>query len=156
MKKLILILSICIGMKNIHLIFILICFVSCNNNSPNNYKEYDLPAGCQELNIEMEKAILIQNEKDLNALFSAYQNIEPINFNKSALLIIKGESTSGILSMTKDIKIDNKRIYINIAIVHGYTTVMEKWIVGYVIPNNIEIEDISFNIDYREYSADWL
>ena len=77
-----------------------------------------------------------------------------INFNKSALLIIKGESTSGILSMTKDIKIDNKRIYINIAIVHGYTTVMEKWIVGYVIPNNIEIEDISFNIDYREYSAD--
>ena len=137
-------------MKYIHLIFVLICFVSCSNNSPNNYREYDLPAGCQNLNVEMEKAILIQNEEDFNALFSAYQNMEPINFNKSALLIVKGVSTSGILSITKDIQISNKRFYINIAIVHGYTAVMEKWIVGYVVPKNLEIEDISLNIDYRK------
>ena len=52
------------------------CFYGCSDDVPSNpYKEYDLPIDCKGLNIEMGKAILIQNESDFNALFSSYQNL---------------------------------------------------------------------------------
>ena len=125
------------------------CFYGCSDDVPSNpYKEYDLPIDCKGLNIEMGKAILIQNESDFNALFSSYQNLPPVDFDQSTLLLVKGESPNGIQSRAKDVQTDNGRVHVNIIIFKNYTCVMEKWVLGYILPK-VKEEQIKLDINYQ-------
>ena len=102
-------------MKTILSLLMLICMCACDSESEDFiYKEYELPAkaGALELDIETDKAVLINDEAEFQRVFSNFPNAKAVDFKNYTLLLVKGVSTSGIRSIEKTIlKTDNKYMF---------------------------------------------
>ena len=138
-------------MKTILSLLMLICMCACDSESEDFiYKEYELPAkaGALELDIETDKAVLINDEAEFQRVFSNFPNAKAVDFKNYTLLLVKGVSTSGIRSIEKTIlKTDNKymfTIYVN----KNIATVMEPWCLAYIIPKTSE-ENITLSVTYE-------
>ena len=114
------------------------------------YKEYELPAkaGALDLNIETDKAVLINDEAEFQRVFSNFPNAKAVDFKNYTLLLVKGVSTSGIRSIEKTIlKTDNKYMF-TIQVNKNSATVMEPWCLAYIIPKTSE-ENIILSVTYE-------
>ena len=138
-------------MKTILSLLMLICMCACDSESEDFiYKEYELPAkaGALDLNIETDKAVLINDKVEFERVFSNFPNAKAVDFKNYTLLLVKGVSTSGIRSIEKTIlKTDNKymfTIYVN----KNIATVMEPWCLAYIIPKTSE-ENITLSVTYE-------
>ncbi|WP_448787487.1 hypothetical protein [Bacteroides graminisolvens] len=138
-------------MKTILSLLMLICMCACDSESENFiYKEYELPAkaGALDLNIETDKAVLINDEAEFQRVFSNFPNAKAVDFKNYTLLLVKGVSTSGIRSIEKTIlKTDNKYMFA-IHVNKNSATVMEPWCLAYIIPKTSE-ENITLSVTYE-------
>lgn len=138
-------------MRIILSILMLICMCACDSESENFiYKEYELPAkaGALELDIETDKAVLINDEAEFQRVFSNFPNAKAVDFKNYTLLLVKGVSTSGITSIMKTIlKTDNKYMF-TIQVNKNIATVMEPWCLAYIIPKTSE-ENIILSVTYE-------
>lgn len=124
---------------------------ACDSESEDFiYKEYELPAkaGALELDIETDKAVLINDEAEFQRVFSNFPNAKAVDFKNYTLLLVKGVSTSGIRSIEKTIlKTDNKYMF-TIQVNKNSATVMEPWCLAYIIPKTSE-ENIILSVTYE-------
>ena len=138
-------------MKTILSLLMLICMCACDSESEDFiYKEYELPAkaGALELDIETDKAVLINDEAEFQRVFSNFPNAKAVDFKNYTLLLVKGVSTSGIRSIEKTIlKTDNKYMF-TIQVNKNIATVMEPWCLAYIIPKTSE-ENITLSVTYE-------
>mgnify|MGYP003492080653 FL=1 len=138
-------------MKTILSLLMLICMYACDSESEDFiYKEYELPAkaGALELDIETDKAVLINDEAEFQRVFSNFPNAKAVDFKNYTLLLVKGVSTSGIRSIEKTIlKTDNKYMF-TIHVNKNIATVMEPWCLAYIIPKTSE-ENIILSVTYE-------
>ena len=138
-------------MKTILSLLMLICMCACDSESENFiYKEYELPAkaGALELDIETDKAVLINDKVEFQRVFSNFPNAKAVDFKNYTLLLVKGVSTSGIRSIEKTIlKTDNKYMF-TIQVNKNSATVMEPWCLAYIIPKTSE-ENITLSVTYE-------
>lgn len=138
-------------MKTILSLLMLICMCACDSESENFiYKEYELPAkaGALELDIETDKAVLINDKVEFQRVFSNFPNAKAVDFKNYTLLLVKGVSTSGIRSIEKTIsKTDNKYMF-TIQVNKNIATVMEPWCLAYIIPKTSE-ENITLSVTYE-------
>ena len=138
-------------MKTILSLLMLICMCACDSESENFiYKEYELPAkaGALELDIETDKAVLINDKVEFERVFSNFPNAKAVDFKNYTLLLVKGVSTSGIRSIEKTIlKTDNKYMF-TIQVNKNSATVMEPWCLAYIIPKTSE-ENITLSVTYE-------
>lgn len=138
-------------MKTILSLLMLICMCACDSESEDFiYKEYELPAkaGALELDIETDKAVLINDEAEFQRVFSNFPNAKAVDFKNYTLLLVKGVSTSGIRSIEKTIlKTDNKYMF-TIQVNKNSATVMEPWCLAYIIPKTSE-ENITLSVTYE-------
>ena len=138
-------------MKTILSLLMLICMCACDSESEDFiYKEYELPAkaGALDLNIETDKAVLINDEAEFQRVFSNFPNAKAVDFKNYTLLLVKGVSTSGIRSIEKTIlKTDNKYMFA-IHVNKNSATVMEPWCLAYIIPKTSE-ENITLSVTYE-------
>ena len=138
-------------MKTILSLLMLICMCACDSESENFiYKEYELPAkaGALELDIETDKAVLINDEAEFQRVFSNFPNAKAVDFKNYTLLLVKGVSTSGIRSIEKTIlKTDNKYMF-TIQVNKNSATVMEPWCLAYIVPKTSE-ENIILSVTYE-------
>lgn len=138
-------------MKTILSLLMLICMCACDSESENFiYKEYELPAkaGALELDIETDKAVLINDEAEFQRVFSNFPNAKAVDFKNYTLLLVKGVSTSGIRSIEKTIlKTDNKYMF-TIQVNKNIAAVMEPWCLAYIIPKTSE-ENITLSVTYE-------
>ena len=132
-------------------ILMFICMCSCDSEYKDFlYKEYQLPAkpGALELNIETDKAVLINDKTEFQRVFSNFPNARAVDFKNYTLLLVKGVSTSGIRDIEKTIsETDNKYIF-TISVNGNGTTVMESWYLAYIIPKTSE-ENITLTVTYE-------
>ena len=138
-------------MKTILSLLMLICMCACDSESENFiYKEYELPAkaGALELDIETDKAVLINDKVEFERVFSNFPNAKAVDFKNYTLLLVKGVSTSGIRSIEKTIlKTDNKYMF-TIQVNKNIAAVMEPWCLAYIIPKTGE-ENITLSVTYE-------
>ena len=138
-------------MKTILSLLMLICMCACDSESEDFiYKEYELPAkaGALDLNIETDKAVLINDEAEFQRVFSNFPNAKAVDFKNYTLLLVKGVSTSGIRSIEKTIlKTDNKYMF-TIQVNKNIAAVMEPWCLAYIIPKTSE-ENITLSVTYE-------
>lgn len=138
-------------MKTILSLLMLICMCACDSESEDFiYKEYELPAkaGALDLNIETDKAVLINDKVEFERVFSNFPNAKAVDFKNYTLLLVKGVSTSGISSIEKTIlKTDNKYMF-TIQVNKNIATVMEPWCLAYIIPKTSE-ENITLSVTYE-------
>ena len=138
-------------MKTILSLLMLICMCACDSESEDFiYKEYELPAkaGALELDIETDKAVLINDEAEFQRVFSNFPNAKAVDFKNYTLLLVKGVSTSGIRSIEKTIlKTDNKYMF-TIQVNKNIAAVMEPWCLAYIIPKTSE-ENITLSVTYE-------
>ena len=138
-------------MKTILSLLMLICMCACDSESEDFiYKEYELPAkaGALELDIETDKAVLINDEAEFQRVFSNFPNAKAVDFKNYTLLLVKGVSISGIRSIEKTIlKTDNKYMF-TIQVNKNSATVMEPWCLAYIIPKTSE-ENITLSVTYE-------
>ena len=138
-------------MKTILSLLMLICMCACDSESEDFiYKEYELPAkaGALDLNIETDKAVLINDEVEFERVFSNFPNAKAVDFKNYTLLLVKGVSTSGIRSIEKTIlKTDNKYMF-TIQVNKNIAAVMEPWCLAYIIPKTSE-ENITLSVTYE-------
>ena len=138
-------------MKTILSLLMLICMCACDSESEDFiYKEYELPAkaGALELDIETDKAVLINDKVEFERVFSNFPNAKAVDFKNYTLLLVKGVSTSGIRSIEKTIlKTDNKYMFA-IHVNKNIATVMEPWCLAYIIPKTSE-ENITLSVTYE-------
>ncbi len=138
-------------MKTILSLLMLICMCACDSESEDFiYKEYELPAkaGALELDIETDKAVLINDKVEFERIFSNFPNAKAVDFKNYTLLLVKGVSTSGIRSIEKTIlKTDNKYMF-TIQVNKNSATVMEPWCLAYIIPKTSE-ENITLSVTYE-------
>ena len=138
-------------MRIILSILMLICMCACDSESEDFiYKEYELPAkaGALELDIETDKAVLINDKVEFERIFSNFPNAKAVDFKNYTLLLVKGVSTSGIRSIEKTIsKTDNKYMF-TIQVNKNIATVMEPWCLAYIIPKTSE-ENITLSVTYE-------
>lgn len=138
-------------MKTILSLLMLICMCACDSESEDFiYKEYELPAkaGALELDIETDKAVLINDKVEFERVFSNFPNAKAVDFKNYTLLLVKGVSTSGIRSIEKTIlKTDNKYMF-TIQVNKNSATVMEPWCLAYIIPKTSE-ENITLSVTYE-------
>ena len=138
-------------MKTILSLLMLICMCACDSESEDFiYKEYELPAkaGALELDIETDKAVLINDKVEFQRVFSNFPNAKAVDFKNYTLLLVKGVSTSGIRSIEKTIlKTDNKYMF-TIQVNKNIATVMEPWCLAYIIPKTSE-ENITLSVTYE-------
>ena len=138
-------------MKTILSLLMLICMCACDSESEDFiYKEYELPAkaGALDLNIETDKAVLINDKVEFERVFSNFPNAKAVDFKNYTLLLVKGVSTSGIRSIEKTIsKTDNKYMF-TIQVNKNIATVMEPWCLAYIIPKTSE-ENITLSVTYE-------
>ena len=140
-------------MKIILSVLMLICLCGCDSESDDFiYREYQLPAYAMELqlNIETDKAVLINDKAEFQRVFSNYPNARAVDFEKYTLLLVKGVSPSGISDIEKTIsKTDNKYIF---TIYAKRTALMlaEPWYLAYFIPKTSE-ENIILSVTYEHY-----
>ncbi len=124
---------------------------ACDSESENFiYKEYELPAkaGAVELDIETDKAVLINDKVEFQRVFSNFPNAKAVDFKNYTLLLVKGVSTSGIRSIEKTIsKTDNKYMF-TIQVNKNIAAVMEPWCLAYIIPKTSE-ENITLSVTYE-------
>ena len=138
-------------MKTILSLLMLICMCACDSESEDFiYKEYELPAkaGALDLNIETDKAVLINDKVEFERVFSNFPNAKAVDFKNYTLLLVKGVSTSGIRSIEKTIsKTDNKYMF-TIHVNKNIAAVMEPWCLAYIIPKTSE-ENIILSVTYE-------
>ena len=138
-------------MKTILSLLMLICMCACDSESEDFiYKEYELPAkaGALELDIETDKAVLINDKVEFERVFSNFPNAKAVDFKNYTLLLVKGVSTSGIRSIEKTIsKTDNKYMF-TIQVNKNIAAVMEPWCLAYIIPKTSE-ENITLSVTYE-------
>lgn len=138
-------------MKTILSLLMLICMCACDSESEDFiYKEYELPAkaGALELDIETDKAVLINDKVEFERIFFNFPNAKAVDFKNYTLLLVKGVSTSGIRSIEKTIlKTDNKYMF-TIQVNKNSATVMEPWCLAYIIPKTSE-ENITLSVTYE-------
>lgn len=138
-------------MKTILSLLMLICMCACDSESEDFiYKEYELPAkaGALDLNIEADKAVLINDKVEFERIFSNFPNAKAVDFKNYTLLLVKGVSTSGISSIEKTIlKTDNKYMF-TIQVNKNIAAVMEPWCLAYIIPKTSE-ENITLSVTYE-------
>ena len=138
-------------MKTILSLLMLICMCACDSESEDFiYKEYELPAkaGALDLDIETDKAVLINDKVEFERVFSNFPNAKAVDFKNYTLLLVKGVSTSGITSIEKTIlKTDNKYMF-TIQVNKNSATVMEPWCLAYIIPKTSE-ENITLSVTYE-------
>ncbi|WP_319503783.1 hypothetical protein [Bacteroides graminisolvens] len=138
-------------MKTILSLLMLICMCACDSESEDFiYKEYELPAkaGALDLNIEADKAVLINDKVEFQRVFSNFPNAKAVDFKNYTLLLVKGVSTSGIRSIEKTIlKTDNKYMFA-IHVYKNIAAVMEPWCLAYIIPKTSE-ENITLSVTYE-------
>lgn len=138
-------------MKIILSILVLICMCGCDKESKDFiYQEYQLPdkAGVLELNIETDKAVLINDKAEFQSVFSNIPNTRPVDFKKYTLLLVKGVSTSGITEIEKTISNTDNKYTFTISVKQNMTTVMEPWYLAYIIPKTSE-ENIILSVTYE-------
>lgn len=138
-------------MRIILSILMLICMCACDSESEDFiYKEYELPAkaGALELDIDTDKAVLINDKVEFERIFSNFPNAKAVDFKNYTLLLVKGVSTSGISSIEKTIlKTDNKYMF-TIQVNKNIAAVMEPWCLAYIIPKTSE-ENITLSVTYE-------
>lgn len=138
-------------MKIILSILMLICLCGCDSESEDFiYQEYQLPAkaGALDLNIETDKAVLINDKVEFQSVFSNFPNARAVDLNNYTLLFVKGVSTSGIREIKKTIsKTDNEYIF-TIYVERDSTAVMEPWYLAYIIPKTSD-ENITLSVTYE-------
>lgn len=138
-------------MKIILSILVLICICGCDKESKGFiYQEYQLPdkAGVLELNIETDKAVLINDKAEFQSVFSNIPNAKPVDFKKYTLLLVKGVSTSGITEIEKTISNTDNKYTFTVSVKQNMTTVMEPWCLAYIIPKTSE-ENIFLSVTYE-------
>ncbi|MCD8167036.1 MAG: hypothetical protein LUE93_13540 [Bacteroides sp.] len=115
------------------------------------YMEYSLPVNCK-LDIEEEKAILINDKAEFKEVFSEYPEARSVDFNKYTMILVKGTSNSGINKIDRTVSYnDFQRNYtFIIAIEQNPTTVVQGWHLAFLIPKT-DTEDITLNVEYREF-----
>ena len=65
-----------------------------------------------DLNIETDKAVLINDKVEFQSVFSNFPNARAVDLKNYTLLLVKGVSTSGIREIKKTIsKTDNEYIF---------------------------------------------
>ena len=123
----------------------------CNNESDDLfYKEYELPASNNELElkIEEEKLTIINDNSTFRDIFYDYPNAQTIDFKKHTLLLVKEVSPKGIEEILKSItKIDGEKYAFKIIVKMNLASVLEPWCVAYIIPKTNEAE-ILFSFEY--------
>ncbi len=138
-------------MKIILSVLMLICMCACDSESEDFiYKEYELPAkaGALKLDIDTDKAVLINDKVEFERIFSNFPNAKAVDFKNYTLLLVKGVSTSGITSIEKTIlKTDNKYMF-TIQVNKNSAAVMEPWCLAYIIPKTSE-ENITLSVTYE-------
>ena len=138
-------------MKSIFSILLFLLLCGCNNESDDLfYKEYELPASNNELElkIEEEKLTIINDNSTFRDIFYDYPNAQTIDFKKHTLLLVKGVSPKGIEEILKSItKIDGEKYAFKIIVKMNLASVLEPWCVAYIIPKTNEAE-ILFSFEY--------
>lgn len=138
-------------MKIILSILMLICLCGCDSKSKDfDYQEYQLPAKASELklNIETDKAVLINDKAEFQMVFSNFPNAKAVDFKNYTLLLVKGVSTSGIDKIEKTISKTDDEYTFTISVKKIITTVMEPWYLAYIIPKTSE-ENIILSVTYE-------
>lgn len=159
-------------MKHFYMLFALLCFVSCSDENieiDHSYdnisaiQEYRLPENLESgevlansgLDIDNEEIVFIANDSEFKNAFRNYSNnygeVLPIDFKSSKLLLVQG-NCSKIGHINKSLsQISDKKYELTIEVILTpfSPAVTYAWVVGYVIPNSIEMEDISLSIDYK-------
>ena len=99
-----------------------------------SYEEYQLPMQPQ-LEGGDDRAIVINDIKSFRHIFSAYPELEAIDFDTHTLVLAKGTANSGIHEIKKEISrsSDNKYQF-TITIEQNLATVMSPWGVAYILP----------------------
>ncbi len=159
-------------MKHLYMLFVLLCLVSCSDENieiDHSYdnisaiQEYRLPENLESgevlansgLDIDNEEIVFIANDSEFKNAFHNYSNnygeVLPIDFKSSKLLLVQG-NCSKIGHINKSLsQISDKKYELTIEVILTpfSPAVTYAWVVGYVIPNSIEMEDISLSIDYK-------
>lgn len=154
------------------MLFVLLCLVSCSDENieiDHSYdnisaiQEYRLPENLESgevlansgLDIDNEEIVFIANDSEFKNAFHNYSNnygeVLPIDFKSSKLLLVQG-NCSKIGHINKSLsQISDKKYELTIEVILTpfSPAVTYAWVVGYVIPNSIEMEDISLSIDYK-------
>ena len=159
-------------MKHLYMLFVLLCLVSCSDENieiDHSYdnisaiQEYRLPENLESgevlansgLDIDNEEIVFIANDSEFKNAFHNYSNnygeVLPIDFRSNKLLLVQG-NCSKIGHINKSLsQISDKKYELTIEVILTpfSPAVTYAWVVGYVIPNSIEMEDISLSIDYK-------
>jgi len=142
-------------MKIILSVLMLICLCGCDSESDDFiYREYQLPAYAMELqlNIETDKAVLINDKAEFQRVFSNFPNARAVDFKKYTLLLVKGVSPSGISDIEETIsKTDNEYIF-TISVKKNALTIIDPWYLAYIIPKTNE-GNIILSVTYE--CLDW-
>ena len=148
------------------------CFYGCSDENieiDHSYdnisaiQEYRLPENLESgevlansgLDIDNEEIVLIANDSEFKNAFRNYSNnygeVLPIDFRSNKLLLVQG-NCSKIGHINKSLsQISDKKyqLTIEVTLTPFSPAVTYAWVAGYVIPNNMEIENISLSIDYK-------
>lgn len=123
----------------------------CDNEEKTeylNYDEYPLPERAQ-LEGEDEQPIIINDIEEFQRIFSAYPELEAINFETHTLLVIKGTAHYGIDKIKKEItRVANKKTRFKITVLLTLQTVMDPWCIAYILPKS-KASDITVFISYK-------
>ncbi len=134
-------------------ILMLICLCGCDSESKDFvYQEYELPGmtgTLLELDIETDKAVLINDKAEFQRVFSNFPNAKAVDFKHYTLLLVKGVSISGIAGIEKTISITDNKYILTISVNRNIATVMQPWHLAYIIPKTTSEENIILSVTYN-------
>ncbi|MCD8167035.1 MAG: hypothetical protein LUE93_13535, partial [Bacteroides sp.] len=137
-------------MKKFFPLLLLLFLYACDKKEEMTdfvYMEYHLPDHCK-LDIEEEKAILINDKAEFKEVFSEYPEARAVNFNKYTMILVKGDANYGITQIERTVSyIEHSESYIfSIHVKMNMVTYGGPSSLAFLIPKT-DTEDITLNVE---------
>lgn len=115
-------------------LLLVISFCSCEKSDSDAVStQLDVSASCT-ITSPAEKIVVANSEEELTQLLEDRSQFPKVDFSRYTVLLTHGIENSGISHLSSKVSEQNNTWMMSVTIEHNYATVMEPWIVAYLIP----------------------
>lgn len=121
--------------------------VACSSDDEpqQGVKKYDISL-LWNLDIEPGTVVTVTDNAAFDEIFKN-TDAPKVDFNKYSLVLVCDRANYGIEKIDSNYSIDSNKLNITVRAQCNTTTVMQKWVVGYLIPRNSSFS-INYKVDY--------
>ena len=127
------------------LLFFCILMAGCEKDKDTFSAVYDVANYVDPL-IDNDVITVVCDNSEFRQTFGDDADVlEPIDFSRNKLLVVRGTSNYGIDKIEKSLTVSE----LNVAIKQNISAVVENWCVAYVVPISFDITNVRLVINYK-------